>query len=129
MQLSLGLTPVSSVALDLPTFLELESGDVLVSPEGNVFTYYELVDEIVAVEEPTDEEGIVKREFHIRDTGKTLRKMTFHNGVSVYGILISSYGKVSDSTGIQKKVGIDYDEEYNAYVDDECGWYTEEAED
>lgn len=125
MQLSLGLVPVSSLSLTLEEFLQLEYGNVLVSPEGNVFTYGEMIEEIVPTE--VDKEAEIEiREFNFLDTGDSLRNIKFHAGVSVYGILISSYGKVDNTTGIQKRIGIEYDEEWNQFVDDETGFFKEE---
>lgn len=117
---TISFTPITSLTLTLPEFLDLKKGDLLVSPQGGIFAFGEIAQEFVPSGHDTDETE--SKEFHFYDDLNSLRKIEFVAGTSLYGILISDCGKVEYTSGIQKKIGKDYDEEWNFSVDAELGW-------
>jgi uncharacterized protein YeeX (DUF496 family) len=124
MQTRLNLHPISAIALTLSEFHSLVENDVLVSPSGNIFSYGENVQEFVdsGYEEKAKTGDGDYKEYHITDNQGTIRKILFIDGVSEYGLVIGINGKVEDTSGIQKKIGNDYDQEWNDYVDSETNW-------
>ena len=123
--LATGHNAIGSTILDIETFSSLEEGHVLVSPMGMLFVFEATIDEFEPSGHET-EENKGDREFHIIDSGKTRRRIIFDEaGISEYGVLIGCYGPAMDSTGIQKKIGKEFDPEHNDFVDYETGWKSE----